>query len=328
MANPTPQPLRFIDLFAGIGGFRLALEKQGALCVCSSEWDLHAQATYRANFPSENIFGDITQIREEDIPSHDILCAGFPCQAFSVSGKQKGFEDTRGTLFFEIMRIITFHRPKVIFLENVKNLVKHNGGETLAVILKNLDTAGYNVFHQVLNASDYGVPQARQRVYFVGFRKDLGIDRFEFPKREATIVKLKDCLLDSNDPEVMDLIIDRTDIEMNNKKVIAQNKPIQIGKIAQGRQGERIYSTEGHAITLSAHGGGIVGKTGGYLVDGKVRQLHPRECARVQGFPESYKIIASNSQAWKQFGNSVAVPVLEKIASLIFKKLMSRVVKK
>src|SRR5690606_9284142 len=164
-------------------------------------------------------------------------------------------------------------------------------------------------------------PQARQRVYFVCFRKDLKIKNFEFPKPESKIVKLKDFLFDNDNPKVQDLFIDRKDITMKEKEVKAANKPIQVGIIAKGRQGERIYSPEGHAITLSAQGGGIAGKTGAYLIDGKIRQLHPEECAKIQGFPKGYKIPVSRSQAWKQFGNSVAVPVLEKIFKNILKAL-------
>lgn len=314
------EKLKFIDLFAGIGGFHVALAQNGAECVFVSEWDKFAQQTYAANCKNE-IHGDITKIKEQEVPDHDILCGGFPCQAFSVSGKQLGFKDTRGTLFFDIMRIVREKRPKILFLENVKNLTKHDKGKTLKVILASLEEAGYDVHYKVLNASDYGIPQARQRVYFVCFRKDLQIKNFQFPKPEAKIVKLKDFLLDNNNPKVQDLFIDRQDITMKEKNVQAANKPIQIGIIAKGRQGERIYSPEGHAITLSAQGGGIAGKTGAYLIEGKVRQLHPEECARVQGFPKNFKIPVSRSQAWKQFGNSVAVPVLDKIFKNILKSL-------
>ena len=163
-----------IDLFAGIGGFRIAFENAGAKCVFTSEWDKYAAITYKANF-GDVPAGDITKIKAEDIPHHNILCGGFPCQAFSISGKMNGFNDTRGTLFFDVARIADYHKPEVLFLENVKNLVKHDDGKTLQTILRVLDEINYDVYHAVLNASLYGAPQARERVYFVCFRKDLKI---------------------------------------------------------------------------------------------------------------------------------------------------------
>ena len=304
------EKIRFIDLFAGIGGFRIALEELNAECVFSSEWDKKAQETYRENF-KEIPKGDIIQIKEFEIPKHDILCAGFPCQAFSISGKQKGFEDTRGTLFFEIVRIANYHKPKILFLENVKNLKKHDRGRTLKIILKTLDKIGYDVFYNILKASDFGVPQARERIYFVCFRKDLEIKNFNFPKQTYEKIYLKNILEENINEE---FFIKRKDIALSNRDENNELKPIQIGKINKGGQGERIYSINGHAITLSAYGGGIAGKTGAYLVNGKIRQLTPRECARVQGFPDWFKIPVSKNQAYKQFGNSVSVPVIKKIA--------------
>ena len=318
--SKSSQSLKFIDLFAGIGGFHMALAQHQGECVFVSEWDKFAQQTYAANF-KDKILGDITKIKESEVPDHDVLCGGFPCQAFSISGKQKGFEDTRGTLFFDIMRIARYKKPKMMLLENVKNLTKHDKGKTLKVILNTLDKEGYDVFYEVLNASDYGVPQARKRVYFVCFRKDLGIKKFEFPKKEKKIITLESFLLDPNDKRLKDLFIDRKDFKLNKKDETPNNKPIQIGAFSKGRQGERIYSIKGHAITLSAQGGGIAGKTGAYLIKGKIRQLHPIECARIQGFPEGFKIPVSTAQAWKQFGNSVAVPVLSKIYQKMLKAI-------
>lgn len=175
------QGLKYIDLFAGIGGFHQALSNYGATCVFASEWDKYAAETYSANY-NINPNGDITKFHESAIPEHDILCGGFPCQAFSISGKQKGFEDVRGTLFFDIARIVKHHQPKLLFLENVRNFERHDGGNTLKVVLKTLDDLGYNVFYDVLNASDFELPQNRERIYLVCFRKDLAINRFEFPK--------------------------------------------------------------------------------------------------------------------------------------------------
>ena len=306
----------FIDLFAGIGGFRLALEKNGCKCVFSSEWDKQAQVTYKENF-KELPKGDITKIYESDIPKHNILCAGFPCQAFSISGRQRGFKDTRGTLFFDIARIAKYHQPEVLFLENVKNLTKHYNGNTLKIILRILDEIGYCPYYEVLTASNYGVPQARERIYIVAFRKDLGVRYFNFPRPTYKEIYLKDVLEDDN--KTNKYIIDRKDIKFWKKDDSLSLKPIQIGQINNGGQGERIYSINGHAITLSANGGGAAAKTGAYLVNGKVRKLSPRECARVQGYPEWFKIPVSDSQAYKQFGNSVAVPVVD----AIFKRILN-----
>lgn len=313
--------LRFIDLFAGIGGFRIALEKNGAKCVFSSEWDTEAKLTYKKNF-GETPQGDITKIKEEDIPKHNILCAGFPCQAFSISGKQRGFKDTRGTLFFDIARIAKYHQPEILFLENVKNLIKHYHGNTLKIILRTLDEIGYNPFYKLLVASEYGVPQARERIYIVAFRKDLGIHNFGFPKPTYKKIYIKDILED--DEKTKEHIINRTDVEFWKRDESPKLKPIQIGKINHGGQGERIYSINGHAITLSAYGGGAAGKTGAYLVNGKIRRLSPRECARAQGFPEWFKIPVSKSQAYKQFGNSVSVPVIEAIFKQVLYTLSNK----
>lgn len=316
------QGLRYIDLFAGIGGFHQALSSFGATCVFASEWDKYAAATYYANY---DIFpkGDITKIDESRIPRHDILCAGFPCQAFSISGKQKGFEDARGTLFFDIARIVKHHQPRLLFLENVRNFERHDGGNTLKVVLKNLNELGYNVKYQVLNASDYNLPQNRERIYFVCFRKDLQIKNFEFPKPSIKKVALIDFL----EPHPNDAkIIDRPDIKITKsfspiKNIFGEldlpNRPIQIGIVNKGGQGERIYDPYGHAITLSAHGGGIGSKTGLYKIGDVIRKLTPRECARIQGFPDAFKIVSSPSQAYKQFGNSVAVNVLKAILKKI-----------
>lgn len=307
----------FVDLFAGIGGFHLALSCFDAKCVFASEWDSYASKVYENNFGMRPL-GDITKINEGDIPKHNILCAGFPCQAFSISGKQKGFEDTRGTLFFDIARITKFHRPKILFLENVKNLTKHNKGHTMKVIKRTLLELGYTVHYKVLNASDYGLPQNRERVFIVCFRDDLGIKHFKFPKPSGEVVSLNDII----DIESKVKPIQRNDIVINKKYIPEEdlfenidlpNKLIQIGVVNKGGQGERIYSTYGHACTLSAYGGGVGAKTGIYAINGSYRRLSPRECARVQGFPDSFKIDTNNSQAYKQFGNSVAVNVLKAI---------------
>ena len=310
--------LKYIDLFAGIGGFHQALNSFGAECVFASEWDKYASNTYEYNYGIKP-FGDITKINEKDIPSHDILCGGFPCQAFSVSGKQKGFEDFRGTLFFDIARIVKYHKPKLVFLENVKNFEKHDNGNTLKIIKNILNELGYDVKHKVLNASDFGLPQNRERIYFVCFRKDITIDSFIFPKPSNKKTALIDFLEDHTNEAK---IVTRPDIKLNKSfspirnifgELEIPNKPIQIGIVNKGGQGERIYDPHGHAITLSAYGGGVGSKTGLYKIGDVIRKLSPRECARIQGFPDDFQIVSSPSQAYKQFGNSVAIDVLKSI---------------
>ena len=316
----------FIDLFAGIGGFHYALSSYGAECLYASEWDKPAQETYFTNhgiMPS----GDITKISAEEIPPHDILCGGFPCQAFSISGKRLGFEDTRGTLFFDIARIVKRHRPKVVFMENVKNLALHDEGRTFRVVAGTMEELGYTMFSKVLNSGQFGVPQHRERIYMVCFRKDILGDRsFVFPNHKTTSSLAE--VLEDNPKDAK--IIDRPDIQIYRTIVSNQtdlfegnlpNRPLQIGIVNKGGQGERIYDPIGHAITLSAYGGGAGAKTGLYLINGVVRKLSPRECARLQGFPDDFIIHPNLQQAYKQFGNSVTINVLQYIVGEISKTL-------
>ena len=314
---------RFIDLFAGLGGFHIALESLGAECVYANEWDRHAQSVYKENF---NILpeGDITQVNEEDIPDHDILCAGFPCQAFSISGKQRGFQDSRGTLFFDVARIVKAKRPKVVFMENVKNFASHDGGRTISVVESTMKELGYTFEYRVLNSVDYGIPQKRERVYMVCFRNDLPNIAFNFPKPFKLTRHVEDFLL-NDEKAVEDLYVDRPDTYYNNVLDSRySNKSIRLGIVNKGGQGERIYSTKGIAITFSAYGGGVFAKTGGYLVNGRPRKLHPRECARLMGYPDTYKICSNRNQAYKQFGNSVVIDVLQYIAIEIGNTLLNR----
>lgn len=314
----------FIDLFAGIGGFHYALKSFGAECVFASEIDKHTSNVYEQNHHIKPK-GDITRIDEQDIPTHDILCAGFPCQAFSISGKQKGFEDTRGTLFFDIARIIQYHQPKILFLENVKNFAKHDNGNTLKTVINTLENLNYTVYHKVLNTNKFGLPQNRERIYFVAFNnKHFRKLSFTFPT-ENTVSKVEDIL--ENKPK-NGKIIEREDIFFSKEykptynlfgNEILPNKPIQIGKVNKGGQGERIYDIKGHAITLSAYGGGVGSKTGLYKVGNIIRKLSPRECARLQGFPEYFTPDKSITQAHKQFGNSVSINVLQYILKEISK---------
>lgn len=303
---------KFIDLFAGIGGFRLAMESLGAVCVFSSEWDKHCQAVYTANF-GEKPAGDITAIDEKDIPDHNILCAGIPCQPFSISGIKKGFEDTRGTLFFDVARIVKEKKPEVVLIENVKNLVKHDNGRTLKVMLETLDQIGYNCFWQIIDSSKHGVPQKRERIFIVAFRKDLEIHKFKFPEDSRDVKTVKEILLDNDETEKMFFENLKT-IPSKIEDIKFSDKPKQIAKINKGRQGERIYSVNAPGITISATGGGVFSKTGGYYINGRVRKLHPRECARMMGFPEDFKLHESSQIATKQFGNSVVVDVVQLIA--------------
>ena len=310
--------MKFIDLFAGIGGFRYALESLGCKCVFSSEWDKYCQESYKLNF-NETPYGDITQIDEKDIPSFDILCGGFPCQPFSVSGKQRGFSDTRGTLFFDIARIVSYHKPKVILLENVKNLKAHNGGAIFEVISNTLNELNYNIYYKVLNAKNFGLPQNRERIAIVCIRKDVDSGKFKFPEEIDKLVTISD--IKEDDSKTEKYILNRNDIHIDEEKLNNAikngkvNKPVQIGIIANGGQGNRIYHENGIGITLAASSGGAAPKTGAYYINGKVRRLSPREAARLQGFPETFKIIENNSQSLKQFGNSVPINLLKAVFS-------------
>lgn len=305
----------FIDLFAGLGGFRLALESYGGECVYSNEWDIPAQQTYKENF-GEIPDGDITQVNEKKIPDHDILCAGFPCQAFSISGRRRGFEDSRGTLFFDVARIVKEKKPKVVFLENVRNFAAHDSGRTLEVVKNTMEELGYTFNHKVLSAVDFGIPQKRERIYMVCFRNDLNIHDFKYPKAFKLEKAVEHLLLP--DKETVDQLINRSDVQLHNQDIATySDKTVRLGIVNKGGQGERIYSTKGIAITLSAYGGGAFAKTGGYLVNGKIRKLHPRECARIMGFPDTYKYHPNKNQAYKQFGNSVVIDVLQYVTNQI-----------
>lgn len=300
----------FIDLFAGIGGMRLAFESAGGKCVFSSEWNKYAAQTYEANF-GEVPQGDITRVDVSDIPDHDILAAGFPCQPFSIAGVSKkaslnrphGFADeTQGTLFFDIARIIDEKRPKAFLLENVKNLQSHDKGKTFDVIIRTLrDKLGYNVFHKIIDASGI-VPQHRERIYIVGFLEKTS---FEFPAIPQRNVMLKEIL-----EKKVDKKYTLTDGVWNALKRHATNSRAKGNGFGYG-----IADPSGISRTLSAR----------YYKDGSEilisqrkgknpRRLTPRECARLMGFPESYKIIVSDTQAYRQFGNSLVVPVVRRIA--------------
>lgn len=304
----------FIDLFAGIGGFHYALQSIDGKCKFASEWDVIPASSYEINHGIKP-HGDITKVDASDIPPHDLIAGGFPCQAFSISGKQNGFADPRGTLFFDVMRLADYHKPKVLFLENVRNFAQHDGGKTLLTVKNTMETRGYHFYGQLFSASDFGVPQARERFIMVGLREDIDPGRsYRFPTPPKTLVCINDIL--EKGVDVSEYVVNRPDIVMDLSKLSKekQNKTLRIGSVGQGRQGERIYDPNGHAITLSAFGGGVGAKTGLYYINGKVRKLTPRECARAQGFPESFILPATKNASWQVFGNSVPVPLIRAVA--------------
>lgn len=306
--NSQNKTLRAIDLFAGIGGIRMGLETIGIKSVFSSEWDAPAQITYRANF-NEVPFGDITKFKPEEISPFDILLAGFPCQPFSQAGKKLGLIDTRGTLFFDIAKILEYHRPKVVFLENVKRFKSHDGGRTFETIKNILEQLGYEVYAKVLNAKDFGVPQNRERIYIIGF---LGKTRFSFPEPSGKETRLGDILEKDVDPKYT-----------ISDKLWAGHQRRKKEHIEKGNGfGYSLFNEDSvYTSTISAR----------YYKDGSEilveqkgknpRKLTPREAARLQGFPDTFKIPVSDAQAYKQFGNSVAVPVISAIAKEILKAL-------
>lgn len=304
----------YIDLFCGIGGFHLALSSFGASCVFASDINKDAQISYQKNFGIQP-YGDITKISAKNIPAHDILCAGFPCQPFSISGNQQGFDDEhgRGRLFFNIIDVIREHHPKMVLLENVKNLEKHDDGKTLLRIRTELQNNGYTVFNSVLCAADYNIPQARHRIYIIAFRKDLGVREFNFPMALDEFSSLDSVLIEDNNNEVPGNYYITREYTIVNEDIDREKRLIRIGQIGLGRQGERIYSITGLASTLSSQGGGLGGKTGMYLINGRVRKLYPRECARLMGFPDSFILAQTQERCYNQFGNSVVVNVLQHI---------------
>ncbi len=324
---------KFIDLFAGIGGFRLAMQNLGGKCVFTSEWDKEAQKTYRANF-GDIPFGDITkEDTKKFIPDDfDILCAGFPCQAFSIAGKRGGFEDTRGTLFFDVAEIIKRKQPKAIFLENVKGLRNHNGGRTLETIL-NVLRNDLNYFvpePQIMNAKDFGVPQQRERIYIVGFRKDLDISEFEYPKpinkkvsflqvKEHSVVPTKYYL----STQYLQTLInhkERHESKGNGFGYAIINDDSIANSIVVGGMGRERNLVIDKRITdfnPTTNIKGIVNREG-------IRKMTPREWARLQGFPDNYIIPVADASAYKQFGNSVAVPAIQATANKIIEKIFDK----
>ncbi len=294
---------KFIDLFSGLGGFRIALERKGVECVFASDIDEKVNLAYKRNF-GDMPAGDITEISEKKIPKHDILCAGFPCQSFSISGEMKGLNDNRGRLFDEIVRIAQYHQSYVLLLENVKNILTVDNGQVIKTIETKLDEIGYRLHKHVLNSSYFGIPQSRERVYFVGLRKDIGTEsKFSYnPPRETRKEIYLEDIMDSHVDE--SLFINRDDITIERENGEHALRPIRLGIVNKGGQGERIYSIKGHATTLSAYGGGVGARTGLYLVDKRVRKLSIDECKKIMGFPITF-CISEGIRGYQQLGNAV-----------------------
>lgn len=306
--------IKIIDLFAGIGGIRLGFEKasQNKIdCVFSSEWNKYSAQTYLANFNDFKVYGDITEIGEEFIPDHDVLLAGFPCQPFSQAGLKKGFSDTRGTLFFDIERILIHKKPQAFLLENVKQLKGHDKGKTLETILSHLKAAGYNnLQYKVLRARDFGLPQNRERIYIVGFL-DNEIN-FEFPQPTFEPTSVGSILDDNVDDKytISDKLWAGHQRRKRENKI--KGKGFGYGMVNENSEYTNTlsarYYKDGSEILIQQKGS-------------NPRKLTPRECARLQGFPDTFRIPVSDTQAYKQFGNSVPVNVVEKIAIEMIKHL-------
>ena len=322
--------IRFIDLFAGIGGIRIGMESCGFECVMSSDINLECQKTYLANF-HERPLGDIKLIDEKDIPDHDILCAGFPCQPFSISGRQKGFDDTRGTLFFDICRIIKEKKPSVVFLENVKHLVHHDHGTTLEIILNKLQDLGYNVSWNILNAADFGVPQNRERIIIIGSKSNIHFNFNMIQTKPRQI--LLDFLDQAGDFEFLSpneyTLLPNPKQQPKSGLIFAgyRNKSIRRAGVRPGtehlsrvhKQPNRIYSVYGIHPTLPSQE-----SSGRYFIltqDNRVRKLTLSECWRIMGFPENYIKISGTAEQYKQIGNSVCVPMITAVAKEIKKQL-------
>ena len=309
---PLTESIKFIDLFAGIGGIRIPFDELGYKCVFSSEWDKNACKTYIANF-GDIPAGDITKIKEQDIPPHDILLAGFPCQAFSIMGKMQGFNDTRGTMFFEIERILAYHKPKAILLENVKQLTTHDHGNTFKVILQKLSQLGYHVKYQVLNALDFGLPQKRERIIIVGFLDKFDSEKFNFD-------------FEKKDYNLASILEDENKIPANfyaSEKIRQKRLDFTSDKI---KFFPSVWheNTSGNISILDYSCALRTGASYNYLLVNGERRFTPRELLRLQGFPDSYKIVVSTQEIRRQTGNSVAVPMIRMVAQKIDSILRSK----
>lgn len=316
-----------IDLFAGIGGIRLGFDQafgDAIKTVFISEWDEKAVETYKANFnDSVDIVGDITKVDEKEIPEHDILLAGFPCQAFSLAGHKRGFEDARGTLFFDVARIIKEHKPKIVFCENVKNLVNHDRGRTFQLIRNILEELGYAVFYQVLNSKDFGVPQNRERIYIVAFRNDIAPSGFVFPQKIDDTKVIKDIVEEKEVSSKYYLsTVYLTSLKRHKERHVSKGNGFgyeirELDSVAgaivcggMGRERNLIIDKRLTDFTPVTHIKGEVNRE-------YIRKMTPREWARLQGFPNDFKLVVADTHLYKQFGNSVTVPVVRAIAEQI-----------
>lgn len=325
---PKSDNFTFIDLFAGIGGMRLGAQLNGGRCVFSSEWDKYSQITYRTNF-GEVPFGDITKIDAKEIPSHDFLIAGFPCQAFSIAGRKAGFEDIRGTMFFEVARILKEHKPKSFLLENVKGLVGHDKGQTLKTILSVLrDDLGYTVPKpQILNSRDFSVPQNRERIFIVGFLDPKDAENFSYPKGNKQGSTIADII--EKQPVSAKYYISAQYLDTLKKHKarhaakghgfgyqILENDAVSSAIIVGGMGLERNLIIDKRLTDFTP-----VTKITGGINREYIRKFTPRECGRLQGFPDKFIIPVSDAQGYKQFGNSVTVPVIKAVVGSIRKAL-------
>ncbi|MDY3994446.1 MAG: DNA cytosine methyltransferase [Candidatus Onthovivens sp.] len=285
----------FIDLFAGIGGFHIAMDNLGGKCVFASEWDSDCRKTYKTNFiktcpdifvNDKNYVGDITKVNPNDIPDHDVICAGFPCQPFSQAGQKRGFEDTRGTLFFNVANIIKVKKPKAVFLENVRGLFTHDGGKTFEVIKNAILELGYTFHYKIVKASDFNCPQHRPRLYMICFRNDIDDSAFTFPQ------------------------------------------PVPLTKnMSWVFDGATVNKEIGFTLRVGGKSSPITDRRNwdGYIVDGKERRIGPKEGKRMQGFPDDFEFPVSNSAAMKQLGNSVAIPAIQAVASEMIKTIKEEI---
>lgn len=313
MINGNGKKITFIDLFAGIGGIRIAFERVGGKCVFTSEWDEQCQVMYEANF-GDKPYGDITKLVAEDVPDHDILTGGFPCQAFSIIGSKLGFADTRGTLFFDIERILRAKQPKAFLLENVKQLTTHDKGRTFTVILEKLESLGYFVHYKVLNGLNFGVPQRRERIMLVGFKEN---HPFDFPKNGTETKTLVDILEPDNEIDKKHFLSDyfrkklETKLKEQNKKITSH--PVILHENKGGNLG-----IHPHSCALRANG------SYNYLTVNAERRLTPREMLRLQGFPDTFKMVVPDTQVRKQAGNSVVIPQIEAVARAMVKAMQEK----
>lgn len=322
------EKIKYFSMFTGVGGFELGFEKASQerdkeswadssmsdrepsaqrrsestfTCIGFSEIDKYASQLLAKRFPDVPNYGDATKINPSELPDFNMLCGGFPCQAFSIAGKRRGFEDTRGTMFFHIARILAVKRPQLVFLENVKGLLNHNEGETFKVILQTLEELGYDVQWMVLNSKFFGVPQNRERVFIIGSLR--GTSRPEvlpFRTNEQTFTK-------QYQTETSGCVTSRYFKQGNADTYVRE-------QIVHGSQGYRVYGTEGTSVTLAGQAGGVGAKTGLYQTQSKIRRLTPTECERLQGFPDGWTEGFSDTQRYKMMGNAVTVNVINAIA--------------